>query len=389
MAGRHFCAGVFLVLAITILVGCVKSPPAGRPVTAVAVTASTSGPVNRDAAVTFTVVFDQAMAGFDDVAGYAQLDHDGTAGGQITVSAVDDRTCMVTVTGVTGDGSYTLTVPQGAAKDAMGNDSPAGTSNAVAVDNTAPKIVSVNSSTPSGHYGVGTEIDVAVGFSEPVALSGGTMTIMMNTGRAIVVQPFSAALEATGTYTVQAGDNVAAFDATSISLAGGAKADDAAGNALQMQLPSGTIAGTSTIVIDTTAPTVAVDSLLTRDLSPALSGTVDDAGATIAVTVAGGTFAAVNNGDGTWALAAGQIQPPLAYGTYDVAVEATDATGNIGHDATTGELKVATPPVISNAIMADDNQSIVIIFDQPIYGDAAATMPIGVEQPAPVLHPEH
>jgi hypothetical protein len=71
---------------------------------------------------------------------------------------------------------------------------------------------------------------------------------------------------------------------------------------------------------------------------------VDDAGASISVTVAGNSYPAVNNGS-SWSLADDTISPALSEGTYDVSVTATDTLGNSGSDATTDELVIElTPP---------------------------------------------
>ena len=95
------------------------------------------------------------------------------------------------------------------------------------------------------------------------------------------------------------------------------------------------------MTVDLTAPVVTVDSLTTGDSTPALSGTVNDADATIEVTVDGQTVAATNNADGTWSLADDTLTA-LAEGTFDVSVTATDAVGNAGSDATTDELVVTS-----------------------------------------------
>jgi hypothetical protein len=91
-----------------------------------------------------------------------------------------------------------------------------------------------------------------------------------------------------------------------------------------------------------TAPSVAVDELTTMDTRPQLTGTVDDSAAVVRVTVAGRTYTATNNGDGTWTLADNTIRPPLVDGVHDVQVTATDVAGNVGVDMTTGELTVDT-----------------------------------------------
>ncbi len=92
------------------------------------------------------------------------------------------------------------------------------------------------------------------------------------------------------------------------------------------------------LTIDTTAPTVTVDALTTSDSTPELTGTVDDASATVMVTVNGTEYQATNNGDGTWTLADDTISPALTVGTYDVSVSSEDTLGNSGSDATVDEL---------------------------------------------------
>ena len=107
---------------------------------------------------------------------------------------------------------------------------------------------------------------------------------------------------------------------------------DVAVTATDPSLNSGTDGSVNELVIDTAAPVVTVNSLTTNDTTPQLTGTVSDPAATIQVTVGGNTYAATNNGDGTWTLADNTIAPALADGTYDVAVTATDAATNAGTD---------------------------------------------------------
>jgi len=109
----------------------------------------------------------------------------------------------------------------------------------------------------------------------------------------------------------------------------------------------GEVTAPAGLEIDTAAPIVTVDALTTNVASPELTGTVDDPAAIITVTVDGVDYAAVNNGDDTWTLAAGTIAD-LDEGTYDVAVAAEDAGGNVGTDATADELIIdLTGPVVT------------------------------------------
>jgi len=100
------------------------------------------------------------------------------------------------------------------------------------------------------------------------------------------------------------------------------------------------------LTIDLAEPEVTVTRLDTDDTTPALSGTVSGTQASVWVTVDGGTYAATNNGDGTWTIADNRISE-LAHGTYDVAVTATDPAGNIGTDDTLNELTVRVAPQVS------------------------------------------
>ncbi|CTQ53595.1 Serralysin C precursor [Roseibium album] len=109
--------------------------------------------------------------------------------------------------------------------------------------------------------------------------------------------------------------------------------------------------------VDVTPPVVTVDTQVTSDTTPELTGTVDDPSATIEVTVDGQTLAATNNGDGTWTLA-DNLLSALAIDTYDVSVTATDLSNNVGVDSSAGELTIeadVTPPVVSvNALTTSD-----------------------------------
>lgn len=102
---------------------------------------------------------------------------------------------------------------------------------------------------------------------------------------------------------------------------------------------TGALSASYSMTLDRTAPSVGIDPLATTDTTPTLSGAVDDAGASVTVTVAGLSASATNNGNGTWTLADG-VLPALAAATYDVAVTAVDAIGNVGSDNTMDELTI-------------------------------------------------
>ena len=121
-----------------------------------------------------------------------------------------------------------------------------------------------------------------------------------------------------------------------LDFSGGTDIQDTAGNNLITTPTTDEV-----YTVDNTAPVVMVDFLITNDTTPQLTGTVDDPNATITVDVDGQTgLVAVNNSDGTWTLPDNTISSPLALGTYDVAVTATDIVTNTATDATVDELVV-------------------------------------------------
>ena len=93
-----------------------------------------------------------------------------------------------------------------------------------------------------------------------------------------------------------------------------------------------------TLTIDTLAPAVTANALVTRSGQPQVTGTVNDPTATVQVTVNGMTRAAINQGT-RWILPAGAFDAILP-GDYDVTAVATDPAGNTEIDATSGELTV-------------------------------------------------
>jgi hypothetical protein len=126
-------------------------------------------------------------------------------------------------------------------------------------------------------------------------------------------------------------------------------------------------------VADETPPAVSVEPRWTNQVSPPLSGTVDDTLAAISVTVAGTTYAADNRGDGTWFLAANTIAPTLDDGAYDVQVQAWDVLSRCGVDATLDELTIDTlPPLRSGLTPTADTRGVPfepelqIAFGEPV-----------------------
>ncbi|HNG61139.1 MAG TPA: DUF4347 domain-containing protein, partial [Cellvibrionaceae bacterium] len=132
------------------------------------------------------------------------------------------------------------------------------------VDNVAPTVSSVNSSTANGTYKVGDAVSVQVNFSEAVTVTG-TPQLTLETGttdRTLNYASGSGTTALTFTYTVQAGDVSADLDYTATSalaLNGGTIRDGASNNAtLTLASPgaANSLGANKALVIDGVAPTV-------------------------------------------------------------------------------------------------------------------------------------
>jgi len=136
--------------------------------------------------------------------------------------------------------------------------------------------------------------------------------------------------------------------------------------------PAGNSSGQSPVTGgDQTVPQATLDTLVTNDTTPGLSGTVNDPSARIEVSINGSTYQAINNGDGSWSLA-DNIISVLPEGLINVTVTATDAAGN--RSAVTGSIRIdTTAPAVPllDAVNATD----------PISGTAEAGARIVVTYP--------
>lgn len=75
--------------------------------------------LSTETSTTFSIVFSEAVSGFDS--GDVSITHSGTSSDTPVVSAVDAATYTVTVSNLSGSGTFNITIPAGAAADAAGN----------------------------------------------------------------------------------------------------------------------------------------------------------------------------------------------------------------------------------------------------------------------------
>jgi len=317
--------------------------------------------------------------------GDVQLNHSGTMGGSVAIVNGTTANPSVEITGVTGDGGYTITIVAGIAADAVGNTSKmTDPSDAVSVDNTAPSVSigaplgSPLNSTDSAAYPVTVTGAVSINLtSGDVTLrhygtAGGDVVVYegMSVNPAIVVR----GVTGNGSYT--------------ISIEGGI-ATDAAGNSSEATGPS------DAVTVDKTAPSVSIGAPTGWPLNSAGTATypvmvsgADNINLTSdAVTLshsgtAGGSVVVV---DGTSETPTIEVSGVAGDGSYSISISAgiaTDAAGNLSE--TTGPSDTVlvdnTAPaftdLVANPSEASEGDTVSISFDssEPISADPAVTV---------------
>ena len=171
--------------------------------------------------------------------------------GEVTLNASLDRETKETY-------EFTVTATDGASQ----TDEITVSGTVSDIDEVAPTVSSVTSTTADGQYNAGDVIDIVVTFDEAVVVTG-TPQLTLETGstdRVVDYASGSGSTELVFKYTVQAGDTSGDLDyvaTTSLGLNGGT-IKDIAGNAATLTLAapgqSGSIANAEAIVVDTTAP---------------------------------------------------------------------------------------------------------------------------------------
>ena len=306
-------------------------------------TAYASDDADMSAGVTYTLGGTDASkfaidAQTGEVTLNASLDRETKATYEFTVTATDgaSQTDVITVSGTVSD-----------------------------IDEVAPTVSSVTSTTADGQYNAGDVIDIVVTFDEAVVVTG-TPQLTLETGstdRVVDYASGSGSTELVFKYTVQAGDTSGDLDyvaTTSLGLNGGT-IKDIAGNAATLTLAapgqSGSIANAEAIVVDTTAPDAPVITSISTpnsDTTPTISGTAE-ANSTVTIYANGellGT-ATATGGNFSFTVANSDALPD---GNYRITATATDGAGNVSADATVQDIVIdgtaPTAPVIT-AISTD------------------------------------
>ncbi len=274
------------------------------------------------------------------------------------------------------------------ATDNAGNSTTTADTTNAAVDTQVPTVSSV--SVPSaGTYIAGQTLNFTVNFSEAVTVdtSGGTPRLALTLGsstRYATYHSGSGSAAVTFSYTVQNGDNDADGIAVGTLDANGGTLKDATGNDATLTLNS--IASTSAVLVDTSAPVVNSVSVPTNgtyitgqhlafSVNFSKAVTVDSSGGTpyLALTVgSSAVHASYASGSGSTTLI---FSYPIQAGDHDsdgVALGALSSNGGTlkdgaGNDATltlnsvgstSGVLVDAVAPTLSSSLPADNSTGV-------------------------------
>ena len=168
-----------------------------------------------------------------------------------------------------GDGPCSIVVPENKFQDMATNENNVASNTFIwTYDGTSPVVNSVTTDTTNGSYKAGQTIDIQISFSETIIVSGGIPTLALNAGTNSKAnyELGSNSNVLTFQYSIASGENVDALDYSTINALdlSGATIMDAAGNNANLTLPQpgsgNSLAGTKTITIDTTPPTMTITS---------------------------------------------------------------------------------------------------------------------------------
>ena len=290
----------------------------------------------------------------------------------------------------TNPNAAALTLP------APGSAGSLGKNKSITIDTTAPTVTAVTSTTANGTYGVGSVITITVGWSKPVVVTG-TPELALNSGGTASYSSGSGTSTLTFTYTVAAGQDSSKLDYTStaaLTLNGGTIEDTVTNpNAAVLTLPapgsSGSIGGTKSITIDTTAPTVTGVSSTTANGSYGIGSVIAITVSWSKAVVVSGTPELALNSGGTASYSSGSGTSTLTF-TYTVAAgqsanpldEASSAAltlngGTIDDTVTNPNTANLTLPNPGSAGSLGKNKSIVIDTTSPSVTAVASTNAAG------------
>ena len=239
------------------------------------------------------------------------------------------------------------------------------------IDTATPTISSLVESPSSGDLDAGKTVTLTLDTSEVVTVTG-TPTLTLNDGGTATYTGGSGTSALTFSYTVGAGQNIAALAATAVNLNGGT-IKDGAGNAASLSLTGLTQTGPK---IDTTLPTVSSVTATAGDygtgqvltLTLNMSEAVNVTG-TPTLTLSDGGTASYVSGSGSNALV---FSYTVAAGQNTAALQATTVTGTITDLAGNALSSSSLPETLAGVIVDTTGPTISSLVESPSSGDLDA-----------------
>ena len=331
---------------------------------------ATAGDYDAGKALTLTLHMSEAV----NVTGTPTLTlSDGGTASYVSGTGTSTLTFSYTVAAGQNTAALQATAVTGTITDLAGNAlSTAGlpeTVSGVTIDTTAPTVSSVTAT--AGDYGTGQVLTLTLNMSEAVNVTG-TPTLTLNDGGTANYVSGSGSSALVFSYTVLAGQNTAALQATAVT----GTITDLAGNALSSSSLPQTLAG---VIVDTTGPTISAiaespssgdldaGKTVTFTLTTTEAVTVNTTGGTPTLTLNDGSTATYTGGSGTTALTfsytvgAGQNTAALAATAVNLnGGTIKDGAGNAASLSLTGltqtgpQIDTASPTVSSVTATAGD-----------------------------------
>ena len=277
----------------------------------------------------------------------------GTAAGTVAVTGGTTATPTVTISGITGNGTLSISIDAGTASDGAGNTAPAaGPSGTFTVDNTGPAI-SIGAPSVAVTSGGPVTYPVTYTGASTINLLAGDITLNNPTGTASGTVAVTGGTTATPTVTIS---GITGNGTLSISIDAGT-ASDGAGNTASAAGPSGTF------TVDNTAPTgysvnINQDPITTSNQT-AVSFTFT--GATVGTTY-NYSFSSSNGGtnvtgsgpiSGAGQTISGINLSGLEDGNITLSVTLTDNVDNIGSPATDTSTKITAGISIDDVLVSE------------------------------------
>ena len=334
-----------------------------------------NGGIQNSNTVSYTVTFSEAVTGFVDTDIAVSGTADTSPSAVSNFDGTEDTYTFDVET--TSDGTVTAFIPKLVATDTVNNVNLPSTAYAVVVSGTAPVINEVFAA--SDTYKAGGIINITVKFDEAVdvEVADGTPTLTLETGgtnKAIAgYDDFSSSgTDVVFSYMVAATHNsidLNYVDNGSLSLNGGTiTAATVDSTPASLTLPATTsdksLAGTSDVIVDTTAPTLASVAITDTDtIELTISELLDETVATTGFTVSDNSIVGdpmISGSTITITVGTEIVSGEAITVSYDVATGAvTDVAGNAlatfdMRPVTSSVLDTDPPTVVINSTTADN-----------------------------------